>query len=275
MGLSIHTNTGATIALQSFNRTNQALAAVQKRVSTGYRVADAKDDGASFAISQKLRGTVKAYEGLNERLAMGMSLFTVSQEAVKRIGDITGDIRKVLVKLADDSLPAEDRATYNTEYQRLKNTITDIGNKTRFNDIGIVREIGAYHPIIGSIDGTVVNGITGLLMANNTIIGLMTPVTNAASAQALLQPGGGMDQYEANVATGTSKLGVYMRSFEKQFNFNEIISQTISDAIGAFVDADLAKDSALLQALQIRQELASQTLNIANQAPNAILSLFQ
>jgi len=45
--------------------------------------------------------------------------------------------------------------------------------------------------------------------------------------------------------------------------------------LGALIDADMAKESAQLQALQIRQQLGTQALGIANQAPQALLSLFR
>ena len=53
---SVNTNVGAMVALQSLNRTSDDLAATQKRISTGYRVADAKDDGAAFAVAERIRG---------------------------------------------------------------------------------------------------------------------------------------------------------------------------------------------------------------------------
>ena len=65
---SVNTNIGAMTALQSLNRTNDALAAVQKRVSTGFRVADAKDDGGAFAVAQSVRGDVAGLTAANEQL---------------------------------------------------------------------------------------------------------------------------------------------------------------------------------------------------------------
>ena len=49
---SVNTNVGAMIALESLNQTNQQLNATQKQISTGYRVADATDDGAAYAVAQ-------------------------------------------------------------------------------------------------------------------------------------------------------------------------------------------------------------------------------
>ncbi|MBT6985825.1 MAG: flagellin, partial [Rhodospirillaceae bacterium] len=44
--------------------------------------------------------------------------------------------------------------------------------------------------------------------------------------------------------------------------------------VGNLVDADLAEESANLQAQQIKQQLGVQALSIANSSPQAILSLF-
>jgi flagellin len=41
------------------------------------------------------------------------------------------------------------------------------------------------------------------------------------------------------------------------------------------VDADLAKESAHLQALQVQQQLGAQSLSIANRAPQVLLGLFK
>ena len=65
---SVNTNYGALVALQSLNRTNQELDSVQKRVSTGYRVNDAVDDGAAFAVAQGIRSNVAAIGAVNQQL---------------------------------------------------------------------------------------------------------------------------------------------------------------------------------------------------------------
>ena len=57
---SVNTNVGAMIALQSLNRTNSGLAAAEKQVSTGFRVADSTDDGAAYAVAQSVRSTIGA-----------------------------------------------------------------------------------------------------------------------------------------------------------------------------------------------------------------------
>ncbi len=65
---SVNTNSGAMIALNSLDQTNSQLASVQKQISTGYRVADATDDGAAFAIAQRVRSDVGSLTSANQQL---------------------------------------------------------------------------------------------------------------------------------------------------------------------------------------------------------------
>jgi hypothetical protein len=89
---SVNTNSGAIVALQSLNRTNIELNSVQKRVSTGFRVSDAIDDGAAFSVAQGLRSAVKGYESVNERLGSAKGLLSVAQEGLRGISDTLGEV---------------------------------------------------------------------------------------------------------------------------------------------------------------------------------------
>ena len=62
---------------------------------------------------------------------------------------------------------------------------------------------------------------------------------------------------------------------ETQSDFISSLSDSLTSGIGALVDADMEATSARLQALQVQQQLGTQALSIANQAPQNILSLFR
>ena len=53
------------------------------------------------------------------------------------------------------------------------------------------------------------------------------------------------------------------------------LTDSLTTGIGSLVDADMEETSARLQALQVQQQLATQSLSIANQQPQNILSLFR
>ena len=113
---SVNTNTGAMIALDSLDETNQALAVTQKQVSTGFRVADASDDGAAFAIATTVRSTVGALNSANQQLGASQGLLSTTNSALTNIATTMGSMRDTLVKLADSSLSVSERTQDQAQY---------------------------------------------------------------------------------------------------------------------------------------------------------------
>src|SRR4051812_6421587 len=95
---SINTNVGAMVALRNLQNTNKDLSATQKRISTGLNVADAYDDGASYAVAQGLRSDISALGAVNERLAVGKGMIDVAVKAGESISETMGSLRNVLLK---------------------------------------------------------------------------------------------------------------------------------------------------------------------------------
>ena len=78
-----------------------------------------------------------------------------------------------------------------------------------------------------------------------------------------------------NVNAAVAKLGTASTAFGLQLSFVSKLTDAITAGVGNLVDADMAKESANLTALQTKQQLGIQALSIANQAPSAITSLFR
>ena len=70
-------------------------------------------------------------------------------------------------------------------------------------------------------------------------------------------------------------LGSQQKQIEGHATFVSKLTDVLTIGVGNLVDADLAKESARLQALQVQQQLGAQALSIANSAPQIILRLFQ
>ena len=271
---SVNTNFGATIALQSLNRTSRELDIVQKRVSTGYRVSDAKDDGASFAVLQGLRADIKANEAVNERLSVAKGLLSVAQQSLIQVSNGLGDLVKTLVKLGDDALSTEERTQYGTDSYNSVVSLVNLLSKSGFNgknllntntDMNVISDAGGGTITLSAVD--LVSTLTGL--------GAIAAANGNDIRTNILNPGGVVDDIKKAVNDQLAALGANMRSVENQDNFIHVMRDALGDAVGTIADADLAKDSAKLQALQIRQQLGTQTLSIANQSPSILLSLFR
>ena len=269
---SINTNIGAIIGLQSLGRTNNELSIVQKRVSTGYRVADNLDDGASFAVAQGLRSDVKAYSAVSEQLAKGKGMITVASEAGKKISDTMAEVKKVLVKLSDEGLSDAERTSYGEDYTALKDEINRFITQATFNGTNLLTEDGDIN-IVSGIDGTSISA-TGYDLETD-VYDALDDVSDAQDAIDLLESGGGFEDAMTALGTALSGLGADARSLDNQIDFIGVLSDATEVSLGAIVDADLAKESAALQSLQIKQQLATQTLSIANQSPSFLVSLFR
>lgn len=106
--------------------------------------------------------------------------------------------------------------------------------------------------------------------------GFAAAANNASTGAAFLA--GALSSAESVLGLTTdiaTKLGQSEQSIENQQEFLTAVVDNIDSGIGAMIDADMEEEAARLQALQVQQQLATQSLSIANSSPQNILSLFQ
>jgi flagellin len=271
---SINTNYGAQVALQSLNRTNDALDKVQKRVSTGFRVADAKDDGAAFAVAQAVRADIAGLTSANEQIGGVKGVLDTTLSGLTKVSETMGNIRGVLVKLADGTLSDSQREQYESQYASLKSQVENYIEDATYNGRTLLSTSSGSGGNIATVrneSGTTYT-LTAVDGANLTID---AAPTDAASAASMLGSGGDFSTKMAAINTALNTFGSNNTYLDGQVNFNKEKMASLETGLGALVDADLAKESAKLQALQIRQQLGTQSLSLANQAPQSLLSLFR
>ena len=270
---SVNTNMAAMTALQSLNRTNDALSVVQKRVSTGYRVADAKDDGGAFAVAQSVRGDIAGLTAANEQMGGLKGVVDVTLQGLGQVAKSMVDLRTVLTRLADGTINDQQRAQYEQQYDQLRTQVERFIEDATYNGRNLlttaVADGGGDIITIRNEQGTTLtiaafDGATDLVVA--------TAPTDAADAQAAIS-GDWTGVHEA-INDALNRLGSDARYIDAQVNYNRDKLDAVEGGLGALIDADIAKEAARLQALQIRQQLGTQTLSITNPAPQALLSLF-
>lgn len=289
---SINTNMGAMVALQSLNATEQQLAATQKQISTGYRVADSTDDGAAYAIAQGIRSTVGALTSANQQLGGAQGLLSVTQSGLNNISNMMGSMRQLLVKLSDSSVQGSDRTNYITQYTaelaNVKGYIQDasyngktlIGNITgssgTFGRTSLIRnEVGATYGVAtfggSALYGSIAFNATALAA---TAVG-GTFATEVQKIAGYITANGVFAKMANKVGTELNTIGSAINYVNNQVTYNNDKIDALNSGMGSLIDADLAKESAQLTALQIRQQLGTQALSLANQAPQTLLSLFK
>jgi flagellin len=272
---SINTNAQSILALQSLNRTNAELASVQKRVSTGYRVADARDDGGAFAVAQSVRSDVAGLTAVNEQLGGAKGLLQVTFAALSQVSEAMREARAALTRLSDSALSTEQFNQYKTQYTALRSQITGFLNDAKYNGRSLLSTTAAGPSNPDNI--ITIQNEDGAQLTINAIEKaklLIDPApANAADAVILLTTK--FQPTEDAIGAALNQLGTTDQYVEKQINFNKDKMDALNAGIGSLVDADLAKENARLQALQVRQQLGVQTLGIANQGPQVLLSLFR
>jgi len=279
---SVVTNTGAMIALESLDKTNHALSGVQKQVSTGYRVADATDDGAAYAVAQSVRSTVGALTSANQQLGSVQGLLTTTESGLNDVSNTMASMRDVLLKLSDSTVQGNQRTQYEAQYTSLlgsvKNFIQDanyngktlIGNITgssgTFSSIAVVRNENAATYGISTFGGSELFG---------SIAFTTTQMNGTSTIAAMITATGTFINQMNSVGGALNKIGSSVNYVNNQISYNNNKIDALNTGLGSMVDADLAKESALLQSLQIQQQLGTQALTLANQAPQTLLSLFK
>jgi flagellin len=260
------------IALRNMNTVSSSLESTQKTISTGFSVADAYDDGASFAVAEQLRGDVKALGAVNERLAVGKGMIDVAMKSSEAISNTLKEIRTVLTKLADNALTNSDRTNYENLYNSLKNDVDNFIKDAKYNNITLVNT-STNQAIISNIDGGNIT-VTAQNLAT-AVYDQLTAASTYTAAAALIGTTGAIANAESNLGRAMNQLAADARRINNQINFNNAIVDANNTGLGAIADADLAKESARLQSLQVKQQLSSQSLSIANQSPQSLLGLFR
>ena len=270
---SVNTNIGAMTALQSLNRTNDALGVVQKRVSTGFRVADAKDDGGAFAVAQSVRGDVAGLTAANEQLGGLKGIIDVTLHGLNQVSTTMVELRTVLTRLADGTINTEQRDQYNQQYEQLRTQVERFIDDATYNGRTLLSTVAADG---GGDIATIRNEVGSVLTiaafdgATDFVVAA-APADDAAARTAIT---GDWTTVNSTLNDALNRLGSDARYIDSQIGYNQDKLDAVEGGLGALIDADIAKEAARLQALQIRQQLGTQTLSITNQAPQALLSLF-
>ncbi|HUJ04353.1 MAG TPA: flagellin [Rhizomicrobium sp.] len=272
--ISVNTNTGAMLALEYLNQTNSQLQTTQNAINTGLKVATAKDDGATFAIAQNMRGDVAGYQAVSDSLNRGSSVVDVALSAGQSISDLLIQMKTKALAAADTSLDTASRQALNSDFTALRDQISSIVKNAVFNGFNLVDGSTNEIQALASADGTRKISVAAEKMSlSGSIVTIKSTgtISTAAKASTMIAT---VESSLTNVNAALAKLSSGAAKFSIQIDFVQKLSDTLTSGIGNLVDANMAQESAMLQSLQVKQQLGVQALAIANQAPSIVLSLF-
>ncbi|MBU0781182.1 flagellin [Loktanella salsilacus] len=276
---SILTNTSAMNALSTLRGVNDRLGETQNRISTGLKVNSAKDNASYFSIST----TMDSESGMNKAINSGLTLaknsvstgrlgaetmVDLAQQFVDRLafaqteGVDQDAIQKELSSLAAQMKTSIAQSSFNGE-----NLLTAAGSGPKEIVSGVSRSGGSLSTTVIKYDATNLEAVQASFEAFS-----IDNTTSSADLQTALQTAEG---FLSTVTGAATDLGIAEKSIETQQNFLSELTNRLDSGVGSMIDADMEEEAARLQSLQVQQQLATQSLSIANQAPQNILSLFK
>ena len=276
---SILTNHSAMTALSTLRSINSNLSATQGRISTGLKIESGKDNAAYFSISKTMAGDSGMFKAIDETLTLQKNAVSTARLGAETLVDLAKSFseRVAFAQGGTEEVRADVQAELDALTARMVTTIsqstfngTDYVNATTSVTLvtGISRAAG------GTISTTTMSFLQQDLGAIASVLAAidLTAADSAGAQVAALQSAEA--QLSAAVAAATS-LGIAEKSIETQKEFLGALTDRLDSGIGSMIDANMEEEAARLQALQVQQQLATQSLSIANSSPQNILSLFR
>jgi flagellin len=274
---SVNTNRGAMVALQNLNKTNRDLVKTQNAISTGLKVANAKDNGAIWSISNKMRSDISAYDRVVESNEQASSKLDVAISAGESIMELLNEMKGKALAASQAGLSASAQNNYNADFIQLRDQITSIIGNSTFDGSTMVTGATAANAAVSLGDAAGGNTIT-VQGANIGLGGAIVTVAAASDLTSSANATTALGQVNAsinNLGTQLATWGAGSKRFAAHKQFVGKLQDALTSGVGAMTDADLSKESAKLQAYQTKQQLGTQALSIANGSTQNILSLFR
>ena len=275
MSNSINTNVGSLVALQNLNSTATELQQTQNRISTGLAVSSAKDNGAIWAIAQNSRASINALDSVKSSLQRSQSTVDVAVSAGQTISDLLNQIKSKVLSATDTSLDTASRTALNSDVGALIGQVTKIVSNADFNGANLIKTGGTSLYALANAAGTsklTVSAVSLAVGGANITFSATASFTSSTTASSLLTT---VNASITNVNAAVAKLGTSSNALTTHLNFINSLQDTLTQGVGNLVDADVAKESANLTALQTKQQLGIQALSIANSSKSSLLSLFR
>ena len=275
MSLSVNTNAGALIALQNLNSTESQLQSAQNQVSTGLAISSPSDNGAVWAIAQNQRSDSTALDSVTQSLQRAQSTIDVATSAGASVSDLLNQLKSKALAASDTSLDTASRSALNADFSSILIQIQTVVSNASFNGANLISSGGKSLFALDNANGSsflTVGAQSLALGGTNITLASTASISTATAASTLIST---INTSIENVNNALAKLGTSSNAISGQLTFVANLQDTIDTGVGNLVNANLAKESAQLQALQTKQQLGIQALSIANSGSSALLSLFR
>ncbi|MGR3571024.1 flagellin N-terminal helical domain-containing protein [Brevirhabdus sp.] len=280
---SINTNSGAMSALSTLRQINNDLSGTQERISSGLKIRSSMDNAAYFSISETLQGDSGIYKAIDESMTLSKNSISAARLGSETVVDLAKQFVE-RVAFAQGGT-AQVRSDVQAELDELSARIQTTIDQSTFNGSDLVNGAATVTVVTGINRGASGSFTTTTVSFNQQNLGAIQSAldaiditTNATGVTTETTLSNALKTAESNLSSAISaatSFGIAEKSVDMQKQFLSELTDRIDSGVGSMIDANMEEEAAKLQALQVQQQLATQSLSIANQAPQNILSLFR
>ncbi len=272
--LSVNTNIGSMTAQSNLSRSTVRLQQSMERLSTGMKINRAADDSAGLVTSELLNKGISGLTGAIRNIDRGVNVVQTADSALGEVGDLLLKIRSLAIDSANSATQDSSSVAANqAEVAKLLASIDQISATTKFGTKTLLDgTFTAQQFQIGAYAGD--NTTLSITKSDSTTLGINTvDVTTTSGANSAITA---IDLAISTVASLRGDLGAFQSgTLEATKNNNSSQLLNLQQAHSAIVDTDYQKEIASFTSEQIRQQVGSTVLGMANQSTQSILSLLQ
>jgi len=273
-GLSVNTNIASLTAQANLSKSTNRMQTSMERLSTGLKINRAGDDSAGLVISELQRKGISGLTGAIKNIERGVNAVQTAESALGEVNDLLLKIRSLAVDSANAATQdASSLAANQAEASKLLSSITRISDTTKFGTKALLDgTFTAQQFQIGAFAGD--NTTLTIADTDATALAIDTvDVTTIAGANSAITA---IDGAISTVASARGALGAFQSGTldaTKNNNMSQLVN--MQQAESGLRDTDYQKEIAMFTSEQIRSQVASTVLGMANQSSQAILSLLK
>ncbi len=275
---SILTNNSAMVALETLRNVNRNLEGVQSEIATGKKVATAKDNAGIWAVATVMSSDVESFKQISDSLNLGAATVGVARSASEQIVKTLQEIKTLVVTAQGENV---DRVKIGADITAKTDLITGFIAAAQFNGLNLIDgtstdDVNVLSSLNRAADGSVTAGniVVSRVDLDTDILtdlGALSVADNTDAATAM----GTIEDLLQVAIDAAAAFGSSQASIKSQADFVNTLTDSLKAGVGSLTDSDIEAASAKLQALQVQQQLGVQALSIANQQPQALMSLFR
>ncbi len=152
MGLVVNTNVSASIASSNLNSSNMLLQKSLNRLSSGNRITSPADDAGGLAVSMKMQAQIRRNESVDTVVNNAISFLQTQDGALSTATSILQRMSELRVLQDDPTKSTDDKATYNTEFEKLQEQLTNIIGE-KFNGVALFADTSTDLSVATTEDG--------------------------------------------------------------------------------------------------------------------------